>query len=153
VATGAKHAYAHVELTDGRLAVTEMGDGPGPPPPDEVNIVSLNETTVPNLGWPRCPSTKPPTGPCTDAVVPLATFQPSATPTGIAVDGDALLVALFTQGEIVRIPMSGGQPSGTPVASTPVVTGLQGPHTVVKLDDGTFLVSETLRGRIVAMRQ
>ncbi len=157
VATGSKHPYAHVLLPDQRLAITEIGDGPGAPPPDELNIISFDPTSPtdaskilppPNLGWPRCPSTRPTIGDCALVVSPIAVFPVSSTPTGVALAGDDLFVPLFALGTLQRISLSGWSSGQPPVAPTTVVTGLEGPHTVLLDSDGSLLITETLRGRI-----
>jgi glucose/arabinose dehydrogenase len=150
VATGTKHAYSHATYQD-RLLVTEIGDGPGLAPPDELNSIALAPAaTAPDLGWPRCPSDRPPSKPgCSSTVDPIAVFPRDSTPTSVVVIGDDAYVALFVTGTVVRVPLKGWKPGDPPVRTETVITGLEGPHSLLAEPDGSLLVSEHLAGRIV----
>jgi len=143
LAVGAKNAYATAVLADGEVAVTEIGDA-REPPPDLLVRFPLPPPGVPagpvDLGWPGCR----PVGPCAGVVDPIATFAPGATPTGLVADGADLLVALFTEGRVVRVPGDGG-------VQRTVLDGLEGPHSLVRAPDGRVLVSEHLADRIVVL--
>ena len=147
VATGLKNAYSHVFLPDGRLLSTEIGDNVEAAPVEEVNILPYSGPTGPSVdaGWPTCPGDRD----CEGVVTPIATFEPHATPTGIAVDGTSAYVALLVTGEIRRFPVTSAG-SGR-VNSTVVASGLQGPHTIMRRTDGTLWISEHFAGRIVAI--
>jgi glucose/arabinose dehydrogenase len=147
VATGLKNAYAHVFLPDGRLLTTEIGDSVEPAPVEEVNVLPYPGPSGPpaDAGWPACPGDRE----CDGVVTPIATFDPHSTPTGIAVDGASVYVALLVPGEIRRLelPKAGtGRRDSTVIAS-----GLQGPHTIVARPRGTLWISEHSAGRIVAI--
>lgn len=142
VAVGAKNAYA-TAVDDGDLVVTEIGDARVPPPDLLVRfpLPSPGAGGAPvDLGWPACR----PEGPCPGVVEPIARFAPGSTPTGVAADGDEVLVALFVEGRVVAVPSSGG-------AASTVVDGLQGPHSLAPSSDGGILVSEYGAGRIVRL--
>ena len=150
-AAGAKHAYAHAITDDGRVVTTEIDDS-ADPAPDEVNLVPLAispaaEPADPvepvDLGWPSCRGDQR----CDGVVTPTALFAPGATPTGVAVVGDQLWVALFVTGELVRVALD-GTPADAPET---MVSGLAGPHTILVRPDGTLWVSEHLTGRILSI--
>ncbi len=137
VAIGVKNAYAHAMLPDGRVITTDIGDNVDPQPVEEVNVIGMPGPT--NLGWPDCAGDET----CPGVASPLATFDPRSTPTGVAVFGDDAYVALFVTGQIVRVPLTGG-------ATTIVVDGLEGPHSLL-VYDGRLLVSEHLTGRVLEL--
>jgi len=140
VAVGAKNAYATAVDAD-TLGVTEIGDAAVPPPDLLVEIpVPAPGSTAVDLGWPSCR----PVVDCPGVVTPAASLPPGATPTGIAADDGDWLVALFSEGRIVRVPRGGGAP-------VDVTDGLDGPHSVVRSPEGRTLVSEHGAGRIVAL--
>jgi glucose/arabinose dehydrogenase len=147
VAINVKNAYAHALLADGRIAVTDIGDNITNPPVDEINLVAA-PNTAPNaapadLGWPRCPGDQT----CDGVVPPLATFPVAATPTGVAVVGTTVYVALFVRGEVVRLP-----PNPGPGEPTAIVRGLKGPHTLLARPDGSIWITEHVTGRILSFR-
>ena len=148
IATGTKHAYGHWVLSSNRLLTTEVLDGPGVHPSDELNLV--DPTTVPDLGWPKCPSDLPTKQGCETYAPPLARFPPDSTPTGVVATQDDAYVALFSLGTIVRVPMTGWNPDDATVPYSIVANDLQGPHTFVIAPDGRLLVSEHFTGRILA---
>lgn len=156
LASGFKHAYAHVFDDDGTLWTTEMSDGrfDGERAADEVLAV------VPGAdhGWPRCVGDNRPVAEfggtvdtCEGTPPSLAVFAPGATPTSVAVspfDPDTLLVALWVEGRIVAVDTA----SDDPTAVTDVVTGLQNPQHLVTVGD-EVLVSEFGAGRILRLRR
>jgi glucose/arabinose dehydrogenase len=152
VAIGSKNSYARVLLADGRLAVTEIGDGPGSPPPDEVNIITIPKPDEPpaDLGWPSCPSDAAAEAACANVVAPIAVFPPSSTPIGLVVSGDDLYVALWNDGRIVRVPMNSPVSSQATNSET-AVDALAGPHTLFRSRNGTIYLTEVLKGRIVTL--
>jgi glucose/arabinose dehydrogenase len=146
VATGAKNAYAHAVLPDGRLVVTEIGDNVENPPVEEINIIPLSPAA--DLGWPRCAGDQD----CAAVIRPTALFPKSSTPTGVAVKGNDIFVTLFVTGQLMRIPLGAWTTGQPPQPSTEVATGLKGPHTVLARPDGTLWISEHLANRIVSIK-
>ncbi len=151
-ATGLKNAYAHATLPDGSLLVTEIGDNIADPPPDELQLFSPAEggepdrDPAPDGGWPGCP----PPQRCPGVSGPVATFPAGATPTGVAVVDSRALVALFVTGSLVEVDLADWMEGDEPAASTQVLDGLDGPHTVLARDDGEVLVSEHRSGRVLS---
>jgi glucose/arabinose dehydrogenase len=146
VATGAKNAYAHALLSDGRIVTTEIGDNVANAPVEEINIIPLSPTA--DLGWPRCAGDQD----CAAVIRPTALFPKSSTPTGVAVKGNDIFVTLFVTGQLMRVPLgtwTAGQP---PVVPTQLAAGLKGPHTVLARPDGTLWISEHLANRIVSIK-
>ncbi len=155
VATGIKHAYAHVAHPDGRLFVTEITDRQldGSPPPDELMVVEAGD----DFGYPRCIGDRTPVAEldATDAdcaVTPPshALFAPGSTPTSVAVapwDDETLLVALWSTGVVVTVPAAAG---GEPHAGKPFVTGIEHPQHLLA-DGDRLLVVDHAGGRILAV--
>lgn len=168
VAVGLKNSYAHVVLSDARIATTEIGDNISIEPLDEVNIVETNDLGKGNgvtadkapqsFGWPMCdaagkPLAKADTERCSAATPALRFFPAHLTPTGIAQYRNDLYVSLFVGGQIMRLPNDALTPTKTPLNKRPAMqlwaSDLEGPHTL--LVDGTrLLVTETTAGQIVA---
>lgn len=158
VATGFKHAYAHVAGDDGRIWTTEMNDGSfdGEPGPEE--IVLLDGEGPADGGWPRCIGDREPveeyggtTDDCADTAPPVALLEPSATPIGLAVapwDDEQLLVTSWTRGTILAIA-SERSDDAAPVAPLTVAAGLEGPqHLLVAPDGDGVLLTEHTTGTI-----
>ncbi len=155
LASGFKHAYAHVVDDDGTLWATEVGDGrfDGEPPADEVVAVEAGV----DHGWPRCVGDNRPVAEygvteadCADVPRSHAVFEPGATPTSVAVapwDPDTLLVALWTRGEVVAVPMA---PGDAPHAGEVFLTGIDHPQHLVA-DGDRLLVVDHGGGRILAV--
>ncbi len=143
IGVGLKNAYAHALLPDGRLAVTEIGDNISDAPLEEINLVDTT-ATMPAFGWPNCPAPQQ----CTGIVSPLATFDPKATPAGIALspDGLSLYVTLLVTGELRQVSLADG-------TQQLLRTGLQAPLHALTTGDGQLLVGEHAAGRIVAVTQ
>ncbi len=153
VASGFKHAYAHVYDGD-VLWVTEMTDGrfDGEPAADEV----LRVVAHADHGWPYCVGDNRvveefggTADRCADTPPSLATFAPGATPTSITIspfDDHTLLVALSNEGRIVAIDTTSDDPSDY----SDVATGLIGPQHLVATDDAVY-VSEFGTGRILRL--
>ena len=150
-AAGFKHAYATVELDDGRVVAVEIGDGrsDGEVPPDEVVIVEPGA----DHGWPDCVGDNVPVvergataATCDDLPPSLATFEPGATPTSIVVapwDPSTLLLTLWVTGELVSVSLNDG-------STTTLISGLSGPqHLTVDGDD--VLLLEHRRDRILRL--
>ena len=170
LASGFKHAYAHVYDDDGTLWTTEMTDGSfdGEPGADELVAVVAGA----DHGWPRCVGDNRPVAEyggdprdvCPDAVIGCAvrsrrhadlgrrvTFCPGG-PVGRAVE----------RGRIVSIDVGDGTGGGAeidpergwradaPAPVTEVLTGLDGPQHLVATDDAVYL-TEFGTGRILRL--
>jgi len=141
VATGVKNAYAHALLPDGQVLVADIGDNVDPQPVEELNVVPIdgNGGGPVDLGWPACAGDAS----CPGVIGPLATFEPTSTPTGVAVvDGNAY-VALFVTGELIRVSLATG-------ASEVVLGDNEGLHTVLARPDGTLWLTDHLSGSILS---
>ena len=146
VATGIKNAYGHAMLADGRIVTTDIGDNIAEAPVEEVNVFPAGSSPS-DLGWPLCAGDAD----CAGVVRPLAVFAASATPTGVAVVGNDVYVALFVTGQLMRVSLAGWAAGDTPVEGVEIANGLSGPHTVLARPDGTLWISEHLDGRVVAI--
>ncbi|HVO68996.1 MAG TPA: PQQ-dependent sugar dehydrogenase [Aggregatilineaceae bacterium] len=117
-ARGLKNAYAMIwDKPTGRMYATEIGDGAIPgigQPPEELNLVRRGG----NYGWPYCyadqlenPAWHGTRDYCADTDVPLATFPPDSTPTGLAIYDRQLIAALWNGSppRLMRVDMSSGQ--------------------------------------------
>jgi len=155
-AIGLKNAYAHAVDAEGRRWTTEVGDGrfDGEPPPDELNLAADGG----DYGWPRCLGDRRGVQElggsdqvCAATRAPLAVFPAGATPTGLAVppwDPGVLLVALWTRGEVVSVPLPDVGQEGLAEPEV-VLDGLDGPQHLLALPDGALLVGEHGSGRIL----
>jgi glucose/arabinose dehydrogenase len=160
MATGLKNAYAQALTPDGRVLTTDVGDSRRDPPVDEVNLLGpvpaagAPSTGALDAGWPDCrgDETSDTDAACEGTVEPMAILPVGSTPTGMAVVGDEVWVALFTEGRIVAVPLDArGGPAPMEDLVT-VVDGLDGPHTLLVRGDRTVWVSEHGAGRILALR-
>jgi glucose/arabinose dehydrogenase len=148
VARGLKNGYAHVFDEDGRLWITEIGDGSvdGVTFTDELNLVM----TGANFGWPTCYGREL-GGPDCDGVRPAVTVFPDhSTPTGIAVSpfaDDTLLVALWLTNEVVEIPVSLVDDNAVG-EYRPFISDMQNPQHLFTTPDGALWVSEFGTGQI-----
>ncbi len=145
IARGLKNAYAHAIVAGGKLVVTEVSGDNADPPPDELNIVELDR--VQDFGWPDCPPDSSGDWNCTSATKELVTFPNNSTPTGVAVIGETVYVALWVSGEIRAVDFTAPQPD-----DRLVFAGLSNPQHLVAEPQGTLLVSEHGAGRIVRLR-
>ncbi len=143
LASGLKNAYAHVYDADGRLWMTEIGDG------------SLDGVAYPgevNYGWPTCYGRELAGTDCDDVVPAVAVLPDHATPTGIAVspfEPDTLLVALWLTGEVVAVDVSvSAEGEGVSGAVAPFISEMANPQHLVTMPDGTLWVSEYATGKI-----
>lgn len=158
VATGFKHAYAHVAADDGRIWTTEMNDGSfdGAPGPEEV--VLLDGDGPADGGWPRCVGDREPVEQyggtdedCAGTAPPLALLDPGATPTGLARApwaDDQLLVTSWTGGQIHAVPAE--RPADIPPAPhLTVAAGFEGPQHLLAAPDGDgVLLTEHATGMV-----
>jgi glucose/arabinose dehydrogenase len=162
VAIGLKNSYAHVVLSDGRIATTEIGDNISLEPLDEVNVLETTAGKRGNVkpqsfGWPVCDAAGQPLAKadgltCSTASPALRTFPAHLTPTGIAQHNNDLYVSLFVSGQIMRLPNDAAAPSNQPINKRAPVeefaSGIEGPHTLL-VDGARLLVTETTAGRII----
>ncbi|MCA9921837.1 MAG: PQQ-dependent sugar dehydrogenase, partial [Anaerolineales bacterium] len=164
LATGLKNAYAHVFDANGRLWITEIGDGSVTgadfegQPPEELNLVIPGA----DYGWPQCFGDQEPAlnrdgtpEVCARTQPPAALFNPQSTPTGIAIspwDEDVLLVARWLGQEVtaVAIHMENGRIVGE---TRPFIVGFGNPQHLLALPDQTLLVSDYREGVIYKVEQ
>ncbi len=164
LASGFKHAYAHVFDDDGVLWTTEMTDGSfdGQPGADELVAVRLGA----DHGWPRCVGDNRPVREfggdpetCAEAPGSAAVFAPGATPTSVAVspfEPATLLVALWNEDRIVRVPIGrtdddeAQATEADPTAWTDLVTDVERPQHLVTSGDAVY-VTEFGTGRILRL--
>ncbi len=157
IASGLKHAYAHVVGPDGTLWVTEIGDGTydGAPPPDELVAVTDGD----DFGWPRCIGDRTPVAEyggtaarCASTPRSHALFPPRSTPTSVAIapwDDEVLLVALWVDGAVVAVPVA---PGDEPHDGEPFLTGIEHPQHLLA-DGDRLLVVDHDGGRVLAVRR
>ena len=149
IATGLKGAYAHAFDRANRLWTVEIGDDlvNGAAPPDELNLVIEGA----DFGWPQCFGMQEPAQNyggtaeiCQATRAAVAVFPARSTPTSVVAspwEEDVLLVALWLQGMVMRVPITaqGDNATGTP---EPFITGLQNPQHLLVLEDSALLVSD-----------
>jgi glucose/arabinose dehydrogenase len=148
LARGLKNGYAHVFDEDGRLWITEIGDGSvdGVTFTDELNLV-IDEA---DFGWPRCYGRELSGPDCTGVRPAVTVFPDHGTPTGITLSPfaeDTLLVALWVTGEVVEIPISlmEGNAMGE---YRPIISNMQNPQHLITQPDGSVWLSEFGTGKI-----
>ena len=160
LATGLKNAYAHVFDGNGRLWITEIGDGGVTgadfegQPPEELNLVVSSG----DYGCPQCFGNQEPAlnrdgtaEICAQTEPPITLFPPQNTPTSIAVapwDDSVLLVALWIGGEVTAVQLEAGADGRFTGTNTPFITGIVNPHHLLPTPDGALLVSEFSTGTI-----
>lgn len=152
VASGFKHAYAHVRVAEDVLVTTEVGDGTydGSPPADELVVVEPGR----DHGWPRCVGDNRPVAQygataaaCSAVPRSLAVFAPGATPTSVVVapwDDDLVLVALWNEGRVVGVSLS------DPGAPDEVSAAAEHPQHLAVFGDRVLMTDHTA-GTIVAL--
>ncbi len=154
VASGFKHAYAHVFGADSILWSTEMSDGSfdGTVAEDELVQVVVGA----DHGWPYCVGPNRPVvefgqESCDGVPESIVTFGPGATPTSVVmspfVEG-GLHVALWNRGEVVSLSQQ-AQP-GRGDGAVPFLSGLAGPQHLVAYD-GRLYISEFGAARILVI--
>lgn len=159
-ARGLKNAYAfawkpRTDGASGQLYATEIGDGDIAgvgQPPEELNVIHLGG----NYGWPRCYANQLENRArggdrvyCSDTDVPLATFAPQASPTGLAYFEGQLIVALFTANppKLVSVSPESG-------AVVDFASGFQRPIALLTSTDGQALyVVDWSAGRLYRLRR
>ena len=159
LASGLKNAYAHTFDTRGGLWVTEIADDPvnGRTPPDELNLVVEGA----DFGWPKCYAEHEPAlnygGTavyCLGVRAAAMTFAPRSTPTSVVSspwEPDTLLVALWLQGIVARVPVAYVGDNGTGVQET-FIEGLRNPQDILVWNDDTILVSDHSAGKVYEVR-
>ncbi len=143
-AEGFKHAYAHVVDDDGTLWTTEMTDGRFDDEPATDEVVAVAEGV--DHGWPHCVGNNRIVDEfggsaerCSTVPGSQAVFDPSATPTGIAVspfEPDTLLVALWNERRIVALRST---ESVNPVPVRTLVSDLDRPQHLVTVGDDVYV--------------
>jgi len=153
IATGFKHAYAHVVDRDGQLWSVEMTDGnfDGQRASDE--LVSIRPGD--DAGWPQCVDDNRPVIEyggsaelCAASPRSHALFGPGATPTSIVVapwDPDTFIVTLWLTGQVVSIPRV--EPANEPHTPRLFLDGITSPQHLLVDGDGV-LVSDHETGQI-----
>lgn len=157
VATGFKVPYAHAIDEDGRLWVTDLNEGraDGVQLPDEVHRFEGVAAAPSDGGWPRCAGSNDPVddfgfgaADCEDLPPPAVVLPARSSPTGIAIAGGRVLVALFTtpfavDGRVVEVGDDG--------TITDVLRDVATPQDVLALPDGSFLVTTHLDGQLLRL--
>ncbi len=153
VATGFKHAYAHVRAADGTLYTTEIGDGRYDGEQQRDELVPVVEGA--DHGWPRCVGDNRPVAEyggteaaCADVPRSLALFPAGATPTSVVAapwDQAVLLVALWNEGEVAAVSTDDG-------SYEIVYTGAEHPQHLT-VDDDRVLLTDHVAGRIIALTE
>jgi glucose/arabinose dehydrogenase len=131
-ARGLKNPYDQVQIpASGAIYATEVSEEPinGQPPQEELNLLTMGS----DHGWPRCDSVGQPVerrggdaASCATTALPIATFPPHWTPTGLAFSdgnglpaayGPALYVALWNSDPpgVWRVPQTADGGFGSPV--------------------------------------
>ncbi len=160
LATGLKNAYAHVFDGNGRVWITEIGDGSvtgadfDGQPPEELNLVVAGA----NYGWPQCFGTQEPAlnrdgtpEICGQTEPPVTLFPPQTTPTSIVVapwDDSVLLVALWVGGEVTAVQLEEGTDGRFTGTNSTFLTGIATPQHLLPTPDGELLVSDHSSGTI-----
>lgn len=152
LARGLKNGYAHVFDENGRLWITEIGDGKiaDQPIPDEINWVEPGA----DFGWPHCYGRELAGLDCDGVRPAVATFPVGSTPTAIAASPFApntLLVALWLTGEVVALPLTFGGDNATGEIR-PFISQMQNPQHLISHEDEVW-VSEYRTGRIWVIRE
>ncbi len=154
VASGFKHAYAHLYTEDGSLWTTEMSDGrfDDEIPEDEL----LRVVSGADHGWPYCVGQNRPVveygqADCDGVPETVVAFDPGATPTGLVVspfvDG-GLHVSLWTRGLVVSVSSQASPGAGD--SFVPLISGLAGPQHLVA-HEGDLYISEFGANRILRL--
>lgn len=160
LARGLKNAYAHAFDPVGRLWITEVADDMvnGEAPPDELNLWAEGA----DFGWPQCYGLQEPARNyggdetiCAQTRAAVATFAPRATPTSVVAspwEENVLLVALWVQGIVVRVPVTfaGDNASGAPET---FISGLQNPQHLLVTAEGGLLVSDFSAGKVYRIQK
>lgn len=154
IASGFKHAYAHVVDESGQLWSVEMTDGTfdGERASDE--LVALRPGD--DGGWPQCIDDNQPVIEfggtaelCASSPRSHALFGPGATPTSMVIapwDPDLFLVALWIRSQVVTVPVTA--PTSGPHTPQVFLQGIDSPQHLLVDGDGV-LVSDHETGQIL----
>lgn len=154
VATGFKHAYAHVIDPDGQLWSVEMTDGnfDGERAQDELLAIGPGD----DAGWPQCVENNRPVAEYGGTDERCAASPPShallglgATPTSLVVapwDDDVFVLTLWLSSRVVTVPRP--LPDDGPHQPTDFLEGIESPQHLL-VDGDTLLVSDHETGRIL----
>ena len=156
VATGFKHAYAHLIDPDGQLWAVEMTDGRFDELRASDELVAV--TNGSDAGWPQCVDDNRPVlefggtaAECADKLASHALFGPGATPTSLALapwDDSLFVVPLWLPGTVVTVPRS-PLPDG-PHEPTVFIEGIESPQHVLANGD-QLLISDHESGQLLAV--
>ena len=155
VATGFKHAYAHLMDPEGQLWVVEMTDGTFDDQRASDELVAIAPGD--DAGWPFCVDNNRPVDEfggtadgCTAVPASHALFGPGATPTSLVIapwDDSLFVVALWLPGEVVSVPRS---PAAEPHEPLVFLDGIESPQHLL-VDGETLLVSDHETGQILVV--
>lgn len=152
IATGFKHAYAHVIDPDGQLWTVEMTDGrfDGERGADELVAIKPGD----DGGWPQCVDDNRPVADfggtaesCASSPRSHALFGAGATPTSLVLapwDDDLFIVALWLPSRVVTVPRS---PSAQPHEPVDFISGIESPQHLLVAGE-RLLLSDHETGRI-----
>ena len=154
IATGFKHAYAHLVDESGQLWSVEMSDGVF----DEIRasdeLVAI--TAGDDAGWPQCVDDNRPVvefggteALCAASPSSHALFGLGATPTSLVIapwDTDSFIVTLWLPGQVVTVPRSA--PADGPHTPQVFIEGIESPQHLLVDGDGV-LVSDHETGQII----
>ncbi len=156
IATGFKHAYAHLVDPDGQLWSIEMTDGnfDGTRASDELVSVDVGD----DAGWPQCVEDNRPvveyggtTELCATAPGSHALFGFGAAPTSIVLapwDDEVFVVTLWLSSQVVTVPRT--PPVGGPHEPALFLEGIESPQHLLVVGD-LLLVSDHDTGQIFAV--
>lgn len=165
LASGLKGAYAHTFDEDGRLWVTEIGDGrvtgagiDDGPPPEEINLVVEGA----DFGWPQCFGFQEPAlnhdgtvEKCRATRPPVVLFEPHTTPTSLIPSpwqDNTLLVALWNGTAVMAVTFT-IQGDNATAESVPFITGFKNPQHLLVMPDNTLLISDYGSGTLYRLHQ
>lgn len=154
IATGFKHAYAHLDDGTGQLWSVEMTDGTFDEVrgSDELLAISAGD----DAGWPQCVDDNRPvieyggsTDLCDASPRSHALFGAGATPTSLVIapwDSNVFLVALWLPSQVVTVPVE--VPGDGPHAPELFIEGIESPQHLL-VDGQGVLVSDHETGQII----
>lgn len=152
IATGFKHAYAHLIDPEGQLWTVEMTDGrfDGERASDELVAIRFGD----DGGWPQCVDDNRPViefggtaASCENSPRSHALFGPGATPTSFVIapwDDNLFVVALWLPSRVVTVPRTA---AGAPHEPVDFISGIESPQHLL-VDGERLLVSDHDTGRI-----
>ena len=157
VATGFKHAYAHLMDPEGQLWTVEMTDGTFDDERASDELVAIAPGD--DAGWPFCVDNNRPVDEfggtddlCSQSPASHALFGPGATPTSLVIapwDDSLFVVALWLPGEVVTVPRAR---SGEPHQPIVLLDGIESPQHLLA-DGETLLISDHETGQILVVSE